>query len=331
MFRKFVAALALTVVVGGAWAEPSPVAPTPAVAPTAGPSAQAQNADAAFIAWAHRVMRALERANVASLPFLQTNYNIDPNDAEAALALLRQMSQQGVAARRELAAVRADLESISVFSHPGATADMVRVSNIVLRDSRASVENLDQLISDIIDFVAAIERRDEAEMARLAPRIDRGAVLLIQTQATSLRARQQILPATSSSYHAVGGMAAMYDGMAALMPVDADFDVAQIDAAASALDAALIGQRAGLFLERASVPASDPNHGLIMQVLDAREDFVRANERARDILRTASREAHAGASTDITRVEHIRVLGELEYEYQSISRRQIELTGRLAR
>ncbi|MBC7767270.1 MAG: hypothetical protein H7124_00635 [Phycisphaerales bacterium] len=327
MVWKIVAAafLGWSIFAGAALAEPSPVGSRASETTPA-------NADEAFVTWAQPVMSALERANGASAPLLQSTSNLTGiEEPAAALAALRQLSQQARQARSVLSQVGAELESRPPFSHPSATPDMVEMGQILLRDTRSSVASLDQFMSDMIAFAAAAERGDMAAVERLNTRISRGAFVLVGAQATSLRARQRLIPVTSSAHHAVGGMAVMYDGMLALMADDQEFNVGALDAAASALDATLIAQGAALALERVSVRGSDPNYALLSQLMETRARFVRANERARDTLRAAAREGHAGASTEANRMEHIRVLAELEYEYQAISVRQMELYAQLTR
>jgi hypothetical protein len=326
MLPKIVAglALALALVSGSAMAEPSP-RPAPPV------QAQAGNADEAFLAWVRQVMAELDRAGRATAPFLQMDLNFDENDPEAALAMVRELSRQAVLARAELAVARARLAALPAFAHPNAPADMLRIATLLRRDSSTSLENLDQLLGDMIELGGAVERGDAAEIDRLAPRIERAAVLMIQSQATMLRARQQLFPATTSVHHAIAGMAAMYDGMAALMPSDKDFDVAALDAAVAALDASLMAERAALALERATIRRSDPDYAIAMEIMETRTMFSDVNERARNELRGAAEAARAGASSVASRDQNIVALGQLEQEYQRIARRQIELQARLIR
>ncbi|MGH6951555.1 MAG: hypothetical protein ACREH4_11810, partial [Vitreimonas sp.] len=151
------------------------------------------------------------------------------------------------------------------------------------------------------------------------------------SQATTLRARQQLVPAHTSAHHAIAGMAAMYDGMAALLARDEDFDVAAVEAAAAAMDASLIAERAAIALERASLRRSDPTYAVASQVMDTRTAFASANERARNELRAAAQAARAGTSTMRSRDAHVVVLGELEYEYQRLGRQQMDLMAQLTR
>ncbi len=313
-------AVALTLVSGPAQAEPTPIPPPRNVAP-----AQAtDDVNSAFIAWTQNVMAVLERANRASTPFLQMNF--DSNDPESARATLRNLSQQAAGARAELAVARSQLDAMTPFAHPNATPEALRMSEILLRDSRASVANLDQLLNDMIAFVSAIERGDQAEINRLMPQIDRGATALMRAQATTLRARQQLLAPTSSAYHTVAGMASMYDGMASVG--GANPDLAGLESAAEALRGSIIAERAALFLERSST--RHPNTAVLAELMQTREQFITANERARAILLAAAQEVRAGTYSEQSGLEFLRSLGMLELEYQRISRRQMELHAILA-
>ena len=320
-------ALALLAFCGAASAELSRPAPAP---PPRAPAAQpADDAEAAFAQWLQPVVETLDRAGRATQPFMSIDFNFAENDVEAARAAIREMAQHATAARGELAAARATLDAIGPFSHPRADPQQVEVSVILLRDSRSSIDNMDNLLADMIAFADAVERRDVEAVERISPRVERAALVLIQSQATMLRARQRLVPAASSTYHRVGSMAAMYDGMAALLAAEKDFDVAAVEAAAASLDRSLAADRAAQIVERASVPRRDPNYDLAMQIFDARVDFANVCEHARNILAAAVQEAHAGTSTEDTRFAHIDELGRIEYEMQELNRRQVELYARL--
>lgn len=315
-----------------AWAEPTPVAPPPPVATQAPASpAQAQDGTAAFVDWAQRLMGSLERAGQAMMPLLRNNDDYSAMSPQEALAALRRLAQQAAQARSQIAVVRDELAAVAPFTHSGATPQQLEMAATLLRDSRTTIANFEVFLGDMIDYVAAIERGDEAAMNRLGPRIERSAVLLVQSQAMMLRGRMPMLPSTSSAYHTVAGMAYMYDGMAALLPDDADFRVADVEAAAAGMDSALIAQRAATFLERASLNRADPNYGVYMQLIEHRERSAGVSERARDRLRMAVSEARAGRSNETNRLNHIQFLGELEYEYQAIARAQLQLQDGLSR
>lgn len=335
MFPRIVAslALALTLAAAPALAEPSP---RPNASPIPSPSRpltgqQQEEVAAAFLAWLQPITVELERAGRAMAPFLQMEFIGDEKDPEAALAAVREVSRHAVAGRAELALARERLAAMAPFAHPNAPPEMLRLAAMILRDSRESAVRMDQLLNDMILFAGAVERGDTAEVERLSPQIERSSTLLIQSQATMLRARQQLVPADTSPYHAMGGMVAMYDGLVALLASDADFDAAAVEAAAVALDASLAAERAAILRERASLRRSDPDYAVAVEVMEARAAFADVNERARNELRTAAQAARAGSSTTRSRDAHVVVLAELEYEYQRIARRQLELHARLVR
>lgn len=324
MFKKVMTAIAvgLVLVSGSALAEPSP-APTRVETPT---PAVAQNADTAFIAWVQQVMAILERANSASAPFLQMN--LDAETPETARAMLRSLAQQAGTARAELARARAELDAMRPFSHPAASADMLSISEVLLRDSRSSVANLNQLLGHLIAFIGAIERGDRAEINRLLPELDRGSVLLMRSQATTLRARQQLVEATTSTYHAVGGMASMYDGMAAFG--GAEPDLAALESAIAGLRSSIIAQRAALSMERAMLADAHPNRAAIAELLQTREQFADTSDRALSALAQVAQDIRSGAYNEDLALEYLRTLGLIELEYQRLARRQIEIYALLS-
>ncbi len=319
MFKKLLvaAALALAPVSGVAHAELS-------TAPV-----QQTEGDAAFIAWLQVLNQHMERAGAAAQPFLQLDMNFDPNDEAAAMALLRQISQMATTARSELTAVRGQLAAMPEFSHPNARPEMVNVAHIVLRDARSSSAGLEQMVSDMIALVGAIERRDGDEVDRLLPRLENGSIILIRSQAGMLRARQQLVRSTDSTYWVLAAMAHLYDGLAVIMPSDATFDRTALDPVVSGLSQTLVGHRAAVAAERATLSERDPDYRTHVEIVAVRQRMLEANERLHRVLSAAAQEARAGQSTEITRAEHMRLLGELEYEFQGLSRQQIDLFAQL--
>lgn len=335
MLSRIVAGLALALTLGAApaLAEPSP-RPNPSPIPSLPrplSGQQQEAAAAAFLAWIQPIAVELERVGAAMAPFVQVEFIGDEKDPEVALAAMREIARHAVAGRAELALARERLAAMAPFAHPNAPPEMLRMAGMILRDAQESAVSMDQLLNDMILFAGAVERGDTREIERLSPQIERSSVLLIQSQATMLRARQQLIPPDTSQYHAVSGMLAMYEGLAALLASDADFDVAAVEAAAAALDASLAAERAAISRERASLRRSDPDYAAAIEVMDARAAFSDINERARNELRTAAQAARAGNSTMRNRDAHVVALSELEYEYQRIARRQMELYARLVR
>jgi len=320
MFAKSLMALAvgLMLVAGSASAEPSPALPR-GVAP-------AEDGNAAFVAWTQNVMGVLERANRASQPFLQMNFEAE--SPEAARATLRNIAQQAATARTELARARAELQAMQPFTHRDAPPDSIRMSEILLRDSRSSVDNLDQLLADMIEFVGAIERGDNAEANRLLPNLNRGAVLLMRAQATTLRARQQLLDPATSTYHTVSGMASMYDGMAAIGGSEADLPA--LESAINSIRASLIAERAALALERITLANAHPNRAAIADLIQTRDQYAATNEQVMRAMNAAAQDIRSGAYNDEVSLEHLRALGLLELEYQRLAQRQIEIYALLS-
>lgn len=316
MLRNLVLAFALVL---------SPTAIAHADVPAS--SQSAQSADEAFGGWLMPVVGALERAGQATLPFMQIDFNF--SDQQAAGVAIRQMASQAATARPALASIRAEIDAMAPFAHPQATGEQVSLSNVILRDSRQTLTNMDNMLADIMAFAEAYQRRDARAMNEVLPRLENSARILIRSQATMIRARQPLAPRSSSQYHAIGGMAAMYEGMATLLESDANFDLPALEAAERNMTASLASERAALAVERAGIPPG-PYRPVMVQIMDSKDQFSSVNERARDILRAAIEDARAGRASDTTRLANLEALGHLEYEYQAISRRQIELFGQLS-
>jgi len=290
-------------------------------------SRSAASAEETFIGWITPVVGTLERAGQAVFPFLQLDFNFA--DVNAAEAGVRQMASQAGVARQGLATVRAELDAMVPFAHPQATAEQIALSTALLRDSRQTLTNMDNMLVDIIAFGEAFARHDMNAMNQVLPRLENSARVLIRSQATMIRARQPLAPRSSSQYHALGGMAAMYEGMATLLESDANFNLAELEAAEQNMTEALASERAALARERAGI-GPGPNRTTMVQLMDSKDEFSCINERARNVLRAAIEDARADRGSDTTRIANLEALGHIEYEYQAIARRQIELFGQLA-
>lgn len=303
------------------------------VALTASPQAYAQpvaeasseDADRAFLVWMQPIFSVLERSSAVNEAF---QGGFDPSVRDD------QMMQRAIttrdrarAYRQLLSQLQSELRATPRFEHLGAPETYLLMSETIARDTGAYLQNMDAMLVNIISLVDAMEANDEDAIARLRPRLMQSAVLLLDGQLVTLRARQQLLHVDDSAYHALGAMMSLYDGMRlAIVLTMPDRAGAMIDTSHAAARWSTSGREAVVAARAALPTVASRERALLEEMLELEERFFMVNDRVVAALEAASR----GAEDRRVQQHLMNALIQAEVDYMRINNRIIELTTDLA-
>ncbi|HWA00479.1 MAG TPA: hypothetical protein VG841_09225 [Caulobacterales bacterium] len=314
MFRKLVAA----VLVAGLAA----FAPVAAVAQSSTAGVTATEADRAFGAWMERysaILAHASRASDALSRFVSVAPGASREDILAVFAQIRVASAQGRDVLRE---ARAEAAALPAFQAPDGSTTYDEAARGLRRDLTAYIDNIDRVLDIMIQVADAFANNDTATARRLAPQLQSSAILLVDGQIITLRARQQMAPPNSTTYHGLGAMIELYRGMRALA-VDAPEGRANaLLTAADAMAATTRAHRAALTLERADLVSRSAEERAFGERFLAVEDrFMALNDRVEAALRLAAEDADPAT----VRARYMPMLIQSETEYQSLTQEQLTM------
>lgn len=294
-------------------------------------AAQTEEGERAFAQWMLRVTNVVERASAVNneLSALQQSYNAN-GSRDAQLASMLVVRAHAVQSRPQLAAFGQELDAIGAFEHPNAPADLVQFSRTMIADTQTYLRNMDEVLATMIDAVNAFERNDRAAFNAVAPRLVRGAALLLEGQIVMFRGRQRTVPQGESAYHSLGAMVSLYEGMSALIMPNVENREARVTAAAQSAETWGVSGRAALAQQRAGLVGYPPNQAIIDEMFNLEGQFYAANDRVVALLRAAAQEAASGATALQLNRRYTGQIAAIEVEYQRINARQVELYSQLA-
>jgi hypothetical protein len=294
-------------------------------------AAQTDESERAFAQWMLQVTNVVERASAVNneLSALQQSYNPNGN-REAQLAAMRAVRTHAMQSRPQLVGFGEELIAIGPFEHPAAPADLIEFSRAMVTDTQTYLRNMDEILGAMIEAVNAFERNDRAAFDAVAPRLVRGAALLLEGQIVMFRARQRAVPQDESAYHSLGAMVSLYEGMSALIMPSVDNRQARVNAAAQSAETWGVSGRAALARQSAGLVGFPPNQqAIIDEMFNLEGQFYAANDRVVALLRAAAQEAAAGASSQQLNTRYTGQIAAIEVEYQRINARQVELYSQL--
>lgn len=169
---------------------------------------------------------------------------------EEMVAVLRAAQPTIVAARAELQALRVEADAIQPFASPTMDESIINLTNIALADTKTVIVLFDGAIGDIQQMLPAVERRDAAELQRLAGRLVLFAANLLRSQASSMRLAQLQMPITDSGHHIRGARADLMDGLHAVLTISTANDNSAITIAVRRARSNVTNGRAALEAER---------------------------------------------------------------------------------
>lgn len=295
-------------------------------------AAQTVESEQAFAQWMVRVTGVVERASAVNNLLAQFQQSYNPNgDRNSQLAAVRALRGHATQSRPQLAAYGQELEAIGVFQHPGADPELVEFSRTMIADTQIYLRNMDELLSALIAATEAIERNDARAFNAVAPRLMRSASLLLEGQIVMFRGRQRIVPASESSYHGLGAMISLYEGMRAIIMPNVDNRAQQISAAANSATGWSASGRAALAVQRASLMGlTRQQQNVVDQMFALEEQFYVENDRVAALLRAAATDAAAGMDPAQLNSRYTPQVAAIEVEYQRINAQQVALYAQLA-
>jgi hypothetical protein len=287
--------------------------------------AQSEDADRAFLVWMQPVLTVLERASVVNEAFQADLNPYARNDQMMRLAFATRDRARGFS--QLLSQLQGELRAMPRFEHPGAEEAYVLMAETIVRDTGTYLQNMDAMLGHIISLVDAMEADDDGAIQRIGPRLMQSAVLLLEGQLVTLRARQQLLHTDDTAYHALGAMMSIYESMrVAIALTHPDRAGAMIDASHAAARWSVSG-RAATALARADLPTVvSRERALTEQMLVLEERFFVVNDRVVAALEAAARNAENRAAQQ----RLMELLVQAEADFMRINYSIIELTSELA-
>lgn len=287
------------------------------------------NPDSDFIAWAQHIQNLLQRASGGMEALGHAGDAFSNTDPATRMAALHQLSAAAAQGRATIAAIKPELDAIQPFAEPGANPAYYPIANSLLDNTRVVFSKLDGLLADMITLVQAVDAHDVATVRRLSPRVIQGIVVLVQGQAITLRARQATIPQANPAYHTITAMAAMYDGMAALIGDGQSSDSIVLDRAADTVDQAITQYRSSIAVQAASAHpgVSSAQWQTYFSTLNR---IIATDQGVAQVLRIAAQEVRAGTSTFDIRMNHLGELSVFEDQYQQNGRDLINLASQMA-
>lgn len=295
-------------------------------------AAQTAESEQAFAQWMLRVTGTIERASAVNDLLAQFQQAYNPNaDRNSQVAAVRRLREHATQSRPQLVALGQELEAIGPFQHAGADPELVEFSRTMIADTQTYLRNMDDVLGALIDATIAIERSDQRAFSAVAPRLVRSASLLLEGQIVMFRGRQRVVPASESTYHGLGAMIALYEGMRAIIMPNVANRAQQISAAADSATGWSASGRAALALQRAGLTGlTQEQRNVINQMFALEEEFYVANDRVATLLRAAATDAAAGMDPAQLNSRYTPEMAGIEVEYQRINAAQVALYAQLA-
>lgn len=278
-----------------------------------------------FTAWVQQMLNVMQHANAASenIGGFANRLHSMSNQREAR-AVVTEFQAETARALSILDAAAAELEALPPYTSNGRMPEFDGYAVQLVSDTRTYLSNLRQMVSLMSGVMTAYQRNDRTEMMRLLPQMENSATILLNGQRTMLRARQHLFRSSETTYHILGAMISMYDGMAAFRVDEDDQRRNAIDAAADS--AALWSQSGRLTLATERQNAQilpDTQRTIVLATLDLEEQAFTVDDGVAQFLR---------ANTDMKRDDAgplIVQMAQFEQQYFSLSQQQVALLQRL--
>lgn len=282
----------------------------------------------ALVAWSAPLTDIQTRAQVAVRSVTALTGQIrNARSPEEVVALLRSAQPTIVAARAELQALRVEAEAIQPISSPTMDESTVSLANLALADTKTVIELFEGAIGDIQQMLPAIERRDSAELQRLAGRLILFAANLMRSQASSMRLAQLQMPITDAGHHIRGARAELMDGLYAMLTISTASDTSAITSAVQRARASIATGRTVLGAERAMF-AENPLGATVEPLLDNKEQQLAVLDQFATDLETAS--ARISPRTPMQElVPQMRVIAEHDTRLQALAQEGGALAARM--
>ena len=135
---------------------------------------------------------------------------------EAHVAAVDGMAPQLTAARRELAAMHAELRTLPVLGGTDGPVQL-RVIDHAIADSVAFLQRIDDMLAAYPEVADGFRSNDSGRAERGLATLAAATTTLVDGQALMMRSRAALLGSDRSDYAHAEGIACLYDGMAAIL------------------------------------------------------------------------------------------------------------------
>ena len=218
---------------------------------------------------------------------------------EGYVAAIDGMAPQLTAARRDLAAMRAELRALpSVGGSDGPV--QLRVIDHNVADSIAFLERIDGMLAAYPEVADAFRSNDRARAERALGTLAGATMTLVDGQALMMRGRASLIGSDRSDYAHAEGIACLYDGMAAMMRlrlvlVEPEAAAQTMDTARACVEQQIHSGRAALARESAVHSARPSARDLEIRLAEISGRIFDKMAEGGDILRDGAATIRAGS------------------------------------
>jgi hypothetical protein len=283
----------------------------------------------AAIAHAGAAVAAGQRITAILMPLMENPEMAAARTPEQLLDVLTRMLPQLAAGRQELRAIGQELSALPPLAGPGVHPEIAMVDNAVANMIRVA-SLADGVLADHAELADALRKRDYERVEVLVQSLVKASIVIMESQAVSMRGQLPLTGSDSSQYAILSGMACFYEGTAAFQrgaygmvsPAEA---ATQLSAAQQCIEDQIETGRRNLAIEAATPPPHPtlrPMHSQITQVMGAFLDHLVS---AADLMADARISIMAGWSQErLFEVYNPRVL-EFQLGLQPLQRRILEV------
>lgn len=160
-------------------------------------------------------MDSTQRISALAHPFIADPVLMSAPTPEAFAAQVELRRVDIAAARAEIQTIRTRLEALPRLSRPSDPPQM-RASDQSIGAAIAVAGKIDGLLGDLLGVADAVAAGDRANAMRSLVSMATGALVLMESQAETLRSQANLMPEGTSSYGQFHAMACLSDGAVAI-------------------------------------------------------------------------------------------------------------------
>ncbi|WP_226636362.1 hypothetical protein [Brevundimonas poindexterae] len=283
----------------------------------------------AAVAHAGVAVAAGQRITAILMPLMENPELAAARTPEQLLDVLTRMLPQIAAGRQELQAIEQELSALPTLAGPDVHPEIAMVDNAVANMIRVA-SHADGVLADHAELADALRKRDYERVEALVQSLVKASVVIMESQAVSMRGQLPLMGSDSSQYAILSGMACFYEGAAALQRgaygmVSRAEATRQLATAQQCIEEQIETGRRNLAIEAATPPPHPALRQMHSQIIPAMEAFLDHLVSAADIMADARISMMEGWSQErLFAVYNPRVL-EFQLGLQPLQRRILEV------
>ncbi len=283
----------------------------------------------AAVAHAGVAVAAGQRITAILMPLMENPELAAARTPEQLLDVLTRMLPQIAAGRQELQAIEQELSALPTLAGPDVHPEIAMVDNAVANMIRVA-SHADGVLADHAELADALRKRDYERVEALVQSLVKASVVIMESQAVSMRGQLPLMGSDSSQYAILSGMACFYEGAAALQRgaygmVSRAEAARQISTAQQCIEEQIETGRRNLAIEAATPPPHPALRQMHSQIIPAMEAFLDHLVSGADIMADARISMMEGWSQErLFEVYNPRVL-EFQLGLQPLQRRILEV------